>query len=166
MWQNKLIILIYYASMDYFNWRPVPSTCNYKTYQSHDAFFYLEKACHWRQVTLDPEAHTARKRTVVPLSLFVTITSDVTGANNVIPLRTPSHSAHPSLSSPSAISRSSSPPILSSARSRCTRIRAPTRFFLDSCRSRYRTFAIYIFFFRNFTQCRAFLVSLFRFSFR
>lgn len=40
----------------------------------------------------------------------------------------------------------SSPLFLSSARSRCTRICAPTRLFLDSRRSRYRTFAILQFF--------------------
>lgn len=69
------------------------------------------------------------------LSLFVTITSDVTGANNVIPLRTPSHSAYPS---PSFLKRMTLP--LSSRpfclrASRCTRIRAPTRFFLESRRA-------------------------------
>lgn len=65
------------------------------------------------------------------LSLFVTITGDVTGANNVIPFRTPSHSAHPSLSSLRAISHLVVPLFLSSACSHVN-IRAPTRFFLHS----------------------------------
>jgi len=131
------------------SWRSNPSICNCEVTRAMMLFSDLKSlsASHWRQVTLDSGAYAAHKRTVVPLSLFVTITSDVTGANNVIPLRTPSHSAHPSLSSPSVISSSFSPPFLSSARSRCTRIRAPTRLFLDSYHSRYRTFATLLFFF-------------------
>lgn len=66
-----------------------------------------------------------RTYTLASLSLFITITNDVTGANNVIPLRTPSHSAHSSLSFLSAISHSSSPSSCRS-RSRCMTICAPT----------------------------------------
>lgn len=124
-----------------------------RLFRTTTLFLFSLPAFHWRQVTLDPGAHATRERTVVPLSLFVTITSDVTSANNVIPLRTPSHSAHPSLSPLSGeISRPFSSPSVPSARSRCTRIRTPTRhFLLDSCRSRYNTFC-------NFTQAARFLI--------
>lgn len=97
-WIDRVYLLHYYGlsksySAGFFNLQD----------QNYNVFFFFYLLCHWRQVTLDPGAHTTRERTVVPLSLFVTITSDVTSANNVIPLRTPSHSAHPSLSSLGAI---------------------------------------------------------------